>query len=180
MALAAPRGESAGEPYYPGGGRWPGAANENGTRAFSHLSTYIFQKFRGTRFWVWVPSMSAVISDRPDRVVVTVKQACEITNLSSETLYRMHQRGEGPPRVQLSTRRVGYNLGTLRAWLKQPPPALVKEQPPCEHCALLRDALISVEWVGYKRFRCIECGGQPTTGHTQACRVGRALSGGAA
>jgi predicted DNA-binding transcriptional regulator AlpA len=57
-------------------------------------------------------------SDLPDRVVVTKAQLCEITSLSDDTLDRMHKRGEGPPRVQLSARRVGYRMSEIRKWLR--------------------------------------------------------------
>jgi predicted DNA-binding transcriptional regulator AlpA len=56
-------------------------------------------------------------SNLPDRVVVTEAQLSEITSLCPTTLYRMRKRGEGPPRVQLSARRVGYRMSEIRKWL---------------------------------------------------------------
>lgn len=43
-------------------------------------------------------------------------------------------------------------------------------------CALLREALVRVQWAGRDRFRCVECEGQPSTGHTPMCLVGRVLA----
>jgi hypothetical protein len=43
-------------------------------------------------------------SKLPDRVVVTAAQACDILGISHDTLSRLHQRGEGPPRIKLSVR----------------------------------------------------------------------------
>ena len=36
--------------------------------------------------------------------------------------------------------------------------------------------LDAVQWAAADRFRCVECGGQPSTGHTKNCRVGTALA----
>lgn len=36
-------------------------------------------------------------------------------------------------------------------------------------------ALEGVEWAGRDNFRCVECGGQPSTGHAENCRVRAAL-----
>ena len=54
-----------------------------------------------------------------DCIVLSKQQACAITNLSPDTLDRLHRKQAGPPRVQLSPRRVGYPAGELRAWLRQ-------------------------------------------------------------
>ena len=54
-----------------------------------------------------------------DCVVLSKQQACAITNLSADTLDRLHRKHAGPPRVQLSPRRVEYPAGALRAWLKE-------------------------------------------------------------
>lgn len=55
----------------------------------------------------------------PDHAVLTQQQTGAITNLSDDTLRRLHQRGEGPKRVQLSPRRVGYTVGSIRSWLQK-------------------------------------------------------------
>ena len=57
--------------------------------------------------------------DLPDYHVLSQAQAAEVTNLSDDTLKRLHRQGQGPPRVQLSTRRVGYTVGGLRNWLQK-------------------------------------------------------------
>jgi predicted DNA-binding transcriptional regulator AlpA len=51
--------------------------------------------------------------------VVTEAKAAEILGFSVDTLRRIRVRGEGPPRLQLSPRRVGYRLRDLQAWLDQ-------------------------------------------------------------
>lgn len=53
-----------------------------------------------------------------DAVVVTISQACEMLKISPDTLRRLHNQGEAPLRVQLSKRRFGYRVSTLKAWLK--------------------------------------------------------------
>jgi predicted DNA-binding transcriptional regulator AlpA len=61
----------------------------------------------------------AALPQLPDYVILTKQQACAVTNLSADTLDRLHKIKQGPPRVQLSARRVGYPAGSLRAWLKE-------------------------------------------------------------
>jgi predicted DNA-binding transcriptional regulator AlpA len=48
----------------------------------------------------------------PDRIV-SEKEACAIRNVSPDTLQRQAARGEGPERIKLSPRRVGYRLSSL-------------------------------------------------------------------
>ena len=61
----------------------------------------------------------AALPRLPDYAVLTKQQACTLTNLSADTLDRLHRSNEGPPRVQLSPRRVGYPAGGLRKWLER-------------------------------------------------------------
>jgi len=61
----------------------------------------------------------AALPALPDYAVLTKAQTCAVTNLSADTLERLHKRNEGPRRVQLSPRRIGYPAGELRAWLKK-------------------------------------------------------------
>jgi predicted DNA-binding transcriptional regulator AlpA len=61
----------------------------------------------------------AALPQLPDYCVLTKQQACAVTNLSADTLDRLHKLNEGPPRVQLSPRRVGYPAGGLRKWLEE-------------------------------------------------------------
>lgn len=53
-----------------------------------------------------------------DDMVIPKQQAAELMNLSPFTLHRLYRRGEGPKRIQLSTRRVGYRVRDIRAWLE--------------------------------------------------------------
>jgi predicted DNA-binding transcriptional regulator AlpA len=59
-----------------------------------------------------------IIKNLPDSAVISLKQAAIISGLSDDTLLRLHRAGEGPPRVQLSARRRGYQYGQLKAWLQ--------------------------------------------------------------
>lgn len=61
----------------------------------------------------------AALPALPDYAVLSKAQTCAVTNLSADTLDRLHRLGEGPPRVRLSSRRIGYPAGALRTWLKQ-------------------------------------------------------------
>jgi predicted DNA-binding transcriptional regulator AlpA len=63
--------------------------------------------------------LTALIGNLPDQAVLSKTQTCALTNLSGDTLDRLHRRGEGPPRVQLSPRRIGYTVGGLRNWLQK-------------------------------------------------------------
>jgi len=59
------------------------------------------------------------LSSLSDFAVLTKPEAITITSLSRFTLDRLHRNNQGPPRVQLSPRRVGYPAGGLRKWLQQ-------------------------------------------------------------
>jgi len=45
--------------------------------------------------------------------IVSEKEAAQIRGVSEYTLRRQAQRGEGPLRIKLSPRRVGYRLSDL-------------------------------------------------------------------
>ena len=45
--------------------------------------------------------------------------AAHVLGVSPDTLKRMSQRGEGPPRIKISPRRVGYRLRDCVAWIEQ-------------------------------------------------------------
>jgi predicted DNA-binding transcriptional regulator AlpA len=54
-----------------------------------------------------------------DDVVVTDHEFRVMAgNMSRPTLHRLDKKGEGPPKIQLSARRVGRRLGDVRAWLQ--------------------------------------------------------------
>ena len=49
--------------------------------------------------------------------VVAESATAEIIGVSKATLRRMVERGEGPRRLKLSARRVGYRMSDLAEWL---------------------------------------------------------------
>jgi predicted DNA-binding transcriptional regulator AlpA len=49
--------------------------------------------------------------------VVSESDTAAAINVSTSTLRRMHTRGEGPRRLQLSRRRIGYRLRDIENWL---------------------------------------------------------------
>jgi predicted DNA-binding transcriptional regulator AlpA len=49
--------------------------------------------------------------------VVSEAEAARLLDLSVDTLRRRVRAGDGPPRIALSERRVGYRRGSLAAWL---------------------------------------------------------------
>ena len=56
---------------------------------------------------------------RADLQVISEEDAAAILGLSLATLRRCRMAGTGPQPVRLSTRRIGYRIATLRAWLAQ-------------------------------------------------------------
>lgn len=65
---------------------------------------------------------------------------------------------------------------TERKWLVDRITAISPPEPKQGQIEKLRAALEAVQWAGRDRFRCVECEGQPSTGHTKECRVGVALA----
>jgi hypothetical protein len=49
--------------------------------------------------------------------VISEQAAADLCGLSVATMRRLRQAGTGPAVVRLSTRRIGYRLGTLEGWL---------------------------------------------------------------
>ncbi len=45
--------------------------------------------------------------------IISEKEAAEHLCFSPDTLRRMNARGEGPQRIKISARRVGYRLGDV-------------------------------------------------------------------
>jgi predicted DNA-binding transcriptional regulator AlpA len=45
--------------------------------------------------------------------IVSEREAAQIRGVSEYTLRRQAQRGEGPQRIQLSPRRIGYRYSSL-------------------------------------------------------------------
>ena len=50
--------------------------------------------------------------------VVPRKQAASICGVSTDTLDRLSDKGEGPRRLKLSARRVGYLMSDIEDWLR--------------------------------------------------------------
>jgi predicted DNA-binding transcriptional regulator AlpA len=50
---------------------------------------------------------------------VTEAAAAHLLGVSYRTLYRMAERGEGPPRLKLSDRMVRYRLADIEAWVNE-------------------------------------------------------------
>jgi excisionase family DNA binding protein len=51
--------------------------------------------------------------------VITFQEAADYIGLSTATLRRLIDSGEGPAVIQLSPRRLGFRESRLIAWLKQ-------------------------------------------------------------
>jgi predicted DNA-binding transcriptional regulator AlpA len=51
--------------------------------------------------------------------VLTKPEALKVLGLSLPTWIRMEQRGETPPKTQLSPNRIGYRVADIQAWLDQ-------------------------------------------------------------
>jgi predicted DNA-binding transcriptional regulator AlpA len=49
--------------------------------------------------------------------VLSEGETAKVIGVSTDTLRRMAQRGEAPPRLELSTRRIGYRVRDIAAWL---------------------------------------------------------------
>jgi predicted DNA-binding transcriptional regulator AlpA len=63
--------------------------------------------------------MNTGISDPFESVrVLDEVTAAELVGVSRPTWTRMRERGETPPCVQLSKRRIGYRVSDLKAWLE--------------------------------------------------------------
>jgi predicted DNA-binding transcriptional regulator AlpA len=49
--------------------------------------------------------------------VLTKVQTANVLGCSTDTLDRLAARSEGPPRIRISERRIGYPLSGIRQWL---------------------------------------------------------------
>jgi predicted DNA-binding transcriptional regulator AlpA len=52
-------------------------------------------------------------------IVLSEKQAGKHVNLAARTMQAMRLKGDGPPYVALTSRRVGYLVSDLEAWARQ-------------------------------------------------------------
>jgi len=49
--------------------------------------------------------------------VLTRPEVIALLGISKMTFDRIEAKGDGPPKVQLSPRRIGYRVSAVRAWL---------------------------------------------------------------
>jgi predicted DNA-binding transcriptional regulator AlpA len=66
--------------------------------------------------------MSDSLIDQIDMLrnrLITEAEACALYGYSHDTLRRRAARGEGPPRIKVSPRRVGYRLRDVLADIKR-------------------------------------------------------------
>lgn len=61
------------------------------------------------------------LSELPDDAVLSKAEAARFIGVSKRALERLHAQGGGPRRVRMTPRRVGYQVGALREWLKKLP-----------------------------------------------------------
>lgn len=62
--------------------------------------------------------LGAPIRDQ-SRAVLRAGEAARYLNISLKTLERLHAKGEGPHRVHLGPRMIGYRREALDAWLRE-------------------------------------------------------------
>lgn len=53
-----------------------------------------------------------------DLRVLSEPEAIRLAGISKPTWERMRARGETPPLVRISRRRIGYRVGDLRKWIE--------------------------------------------------------------
>jgi predicted DNA-binding transcriptional regulator AlpA len=59
------------------------------------------------------------IIERTCDFVVSPKETAKIINVAVHTLRRLDKKGEGPERIQLSARRIGYRISSIERWLAE-------------------------------------------------------------
>jgi predicted DNA-binding transcriptional regulator AlpA len=74
---------------------------------------------RHARPWATGPPFDGLEVHR----VISEAQAAHVLGVSSDTLRRLSARGEGPKRLKLSPRRVGYLLSDCLEWLRAREPS---------------------------------------------------------
>jgi predicted DNA-binding transcriptional regulator AlpA len=77
------------------------------------------QDFRPAAPATGPPSIDA--SRLPDYAVVSREHAAALLSVSVDTLKRLARRGEGPRRIRIGPKLIGYRLADLRAWIEQRP-----------------------------------------------------------
>jgi predicted DNA-binding transcriptional regulator AlpA len=51
-----------------------------------------------------------------DLRVLSRRELIDLLGMSEQTFARLEARGEGPPKIRLSPRRIGYRVCDLKAW----------------------------------------------------------------
>jgi predicted DNA-binding transcriptional regulator AlpA len=63
-----------------------------------------------------------MVGDLPEDLkshrVVSTRAACELIGVSHDTLERLHDANEAPPRFRVGIRRFGHRVADLEKWLK--------------------------------------------------------------
>jgi predicted DNA-binding transcriptional regulator AlpA len=71
--------------------------------------------------------------------VLSRRQTSEMLGLSLRTFARLEYAGDVPPRIKLSTRRVGYRLSAVQAWIDA-------REAPGKHSRAARAVLGGIPW----------------------------------
>jgi predicted DNA-binding transcriptional regulator AlpA len=71
--------------------------------------------------------------------VLSRRQTSEMLGLSLRTFARLEYAGDVPPRIKLSTRRVGYRLSEVRAWIDA-------REAPGKHPRAAEPSLGDISW----------------------------------
>jgi predicted DNA-binding transcriptional regulator AlpA len=61
------------------------------------------------------PPLDAIDAHR----IISEPEAARLFGVSTDTLRRMSARGDAPPRIRISLRRIGYRLADCLSWLKE-------------------------------------------------------------
>ena len=65
------------------------------------------------------PSEYAMVAQGSFRALLTKSETAKRLRVSERHLDRLHELGQGPPRVQLGARRVAYSDDALIAWVAE-------------------------------------------------------------
>ena len=64
------------------------------------------------------PSIDSLPIELGKHRILATRQACEFVGVSIPQWRRLRRDGEAPPGIMLGTRRQGWTIGTLIAWLE--------------------------------------------------------------
>lgn len=65
-----------------------------------------------------VPALGQRADTVEQDVILNVREAADMADLSVRTFYRLMAEGIAPPRVGLSTRRFGFWRSDIQSWLR--------------------------------------------------------------